>query len=193
MLSYRPGRPQSGSHFDQLTREDLNGSFLCSLREGFHGRLQPAVVRNEPCPRPPALSAEPPEDDYRAARQQGANSRLHTQHPPAVARPSVTRPGPGGWFPSQILGVELRLGADFVCGRARVFAFRAWMMEAARLRRPVRDVPTYVVARGSMPNSSLSSQTVNGPSLTSSTSIFAPKTPRLTGTPRTASRSQKMS
>src|SRR5512143_4152806 len=81
-----PGTFPPGASIESPLRGP-DGPFLCDLRQGVDGRLQPAVVGHEPRARPPTLPAEPPAADDRRARRRDQGPGLH----PLPAHPDEDR------------------------------------------------------------------------------------------------------
>ena len=72
----RSGRtcPDAPSDTDS---EDTHGPLLRDLRQGFDGRLQPAVVGHEPRPSPPPDATEPPAARHRREGLADEGAGLH--------------------------------------------------------------------------------------------------------------------
>src|SRR5439155_19452479 len=75
-LSVRP-RPDSLRSIPTPTARGPHGPLLCDLRQGVDGRVQPAVIGDEPRSRPSPLPAEPPAVYYTRERHRDEDARLH--------------------------------------------------------------------------------------------------------------------
>ena len=133
----RPGPRHSNSDHQRTT----HGPFLRDLRQGIDGRLQPAVVGDEPRPSPPTHAAEPSAARHRREGHPDEGARLHPlpAHPAQggeVRRPRTAR---SGVAPGSALPGPAALG---------------------RIGRPAWPGPS----AGALSDSAVSSQIVNGPS-----------------------------